>query len=238
MPPKKPPRPPARNHRAPRRGPRCTVCTHEGRAAIDRALIGGESAPKVAAKYRGLTDDAVRRHASSHLPEHLAAAAEVRSVVSATQTLEQIDRCLERVNLLFDACDRWLRDPDDPSRYEVGPRAENVKVVYLERGEDGKMTRKKATIAELLERVAGVAPEIRLVEIKHSDPRELVLQASKRLEGLSELLARIRGELPEPTVAVLVSPAWLELRSRILGALEPYPKARQAVAAALVAHAG
>jgi hypothetical protein len=155
-------------------------------------------------------------------------------VASASQTLEQIDRCLERVNLLFDACDRWLRDPEDPSRYDIGPRAENVKVTYLERGENNTVTRKKATIAELLERLAGVAPEVRLVETKHSDPRELVLHASKRLEGLSELLARIRGELPEPTTAVLVSPAWLELRQRILTALDPYPKARQAVAAAVM----
>jgi hypothetical protein len=154
-------------------------------------------------------------------------------VASASQTLSQIDRCLERVNLLFDACDRWLRDPDDPTRYEIGPRAENLKVTYVIRGEDGKVLRKKAPLSELLARVAGVAPEVRLAETKHSDPRELVLHASKRLEGLSELLARVRGELPEPTFAILLSPAWLELRAKILQALAPYPDARQAVAAAV-----
>lgn len=226
-------RPPARDHRAPRRGRVCTVCAHPHRDAIDRSLVDGETAPRVAAIYRGLSDDAVRRHAAAHLPAHVAQAADVRTLASASETLAQIDRCRDRVNLLLDACDRWLRDPEDPSRYDIGPRAENVKVTYVERGEDGKMIRKKATIAELLERLAGEAPEIRLVETKHSDPRELVLHASKRLEGMAELLARIRGELPEPTIEVLVSPAWLELRGRILRALEPYPEARQAVAAAV-----
>jgi hypothetical protein len=153
----------------------------------------------------------------------------------ALDTFRQLDLCLQRVNKLFDACDRWLRDPEDPSRYEVGPRAENVKVTYIERREDGKAVRKKATIAELLDRVAGVAPEVRLVETRHADPRELVLHAVKRLEGLLELLARMRGEIPDTPVAILVSPAWAELRLRMLRALEPFPEARQAVAAALVA---
>jgi hypothetical protein len=76
-----------------------------------------------------------------------------------------------------------------------------------------------------------------MIETKHADPRELVLHTVKRLEGLVELLARVRGELPEPAVAILVSPAWLTLRTRIIQALEPYPEARQAVAAA-VAGAG
>ena len=55
----------------------------------------------------------------------------------------------------------------------------------------------------------------------------------REARGCLELLGRLEGELPEPTIAVLVSPAWLELRDRILRALEPYPKARQAVAEAL-----
>jgi hypothetical protein len=65
-----------------------------------------------------------------------------------------------------------------------------------------------------------------------------VLHTSKRLEGLVELLARIRGELPDTPVAILISPAWVELQSRLLRALEPYPEARQAAAAALMASAG
>ena len=44
--------------------------------------------------------------------------------------MAELRRCFERVNLLFDACDRWLRDADDPSRYDIGPRAAEVLVTY------------------------------------------------------------------------------------------------------------
>jgi hypothetical protein len=167
-------------------------------------------------------------------------AAAGRATVTATGTLEQLDRCLERVNLLFDACDRWLRDPEDPSRYDLGPRAEDVRVTYEEPGEGGKGVRKKAPLSELLARLAGIAPDVRLVETKHADPRQLVLQASKRLEAQSELLARIRGELKDATVLNLtVTAEWVEIRGVILHALETHPAARLAVAAALLGpHAG
>src|SRR4051812_3064907 len=113
-----------RNRRAVKPGPRCTVCSHPKRAEIDRALVEGEPDTKVSASFRKLSDDAVRRHREAHLPARLAMAAEVRETTAASETLLLLHRCLERVNLLFDACDRWLRDPEDPSRYDVGPRAE------------------------------------------------------------------------------------------------------------------
>jgi hypothetical protein len=57
-----------------------------------------------------------------------------------------------------------------------------------------------------------------------------------------ETIAKITGELNErPVVNVLnvaASPEWIELRSRILAALEPHPDARLAVAAALTGRQG
>ena len=49
-----------------------------------------------------------------------------------------------------------------------------------------------------------------------------------------ELLAKLLGELDDrPTVNILVSPEWLELRAVIVGALEPYSEARGAVLRAI-----
>jgi hypothetical protein len=201
--------------------------------------VEGNSAPQIAAHYRGISDDAVRRHAAGHLPATLAAAATQKSLASSADTLRQLERCLERVNLLFDACDRWLRDPEDSTRYEIGPRAEDIRVTYEERGDNGKATRRKARLSELLKRVAGEAPDVQLVETKHADPRELILHTAKRLEGLSELLARIVGQLKDPTVLnITVTAEWIAIRGVILQALDPYPAARVAVAAALESHAG
>ena len=53
------------------------------------------------------------------------------------------------------------------------------------------------------------------------------LGAIREARGNLELLARLLGELKEgPTVNVLVSPAWLSLRTVILRALEGFPEAR------------
>jgi len=51
----------------------CTVCTHPERGAIDADLVAGESAPKIAAKYR-ISEDSVTRHRANHLPTTLARA--------------------------------------------------------------------------------------------------------------------------------------------------------------------
>jgi hypothetical protein len=147
----------------------------------------------------------------------------------------QLEQALQRVNLLFDACDRWLRDAEDPSRYDVGPRAEEVSVVYVEAGYDGRPVRRKAPLSELLARVEGLDLTVRLVEVKHSDPRDLLLKTAGRLQGHLELLAKLVGELQPDgvTVNLLVSPEWQRTRAALLTALAAHPAARQAVAAAL-----
>ncbi len=50
----------------------CTICQHADKPAIDQALVDGESAPKIAAKYR-VSEDAVTRH-RAHVPATLAKA--------------------------------------------------------------------------------------------------------------------------------------------------------------------
>jgi len=60
------------------------------------------------------------------------------------------------------------------------------------------------------------------------------LSAIREARSNLELLAKLLGELDErPTVNVLVSPQWLELRAVIVGALEPHPEARDAVLRAI-----
>ena len=60
------------------------------------------------------------------------------------------------------------------------------------------------------------------------------LGAIREARGNLELLAKLLGELKEgTTVNVLVSPAWVSLRTVILQTLEPYPEARLKIAQAL-----
>jgi hypothetical protein len=49
-----------------------------------------------------------------------------------------------------------------------------------------------------------------------------------------ELLAEMEGEINRnPQINILVAPEWLAVRAVLLRALQAYPEARQAVAAAL-----
>ncbi len=65
------------------------------------------------------------------------------------------------------------------------------------------------------------------------------LTAIREARGNLELLARLLGELQEgATVNVLVSPAWLQVRTVIVQALADHPEAQGAVVAALSASGG
>ncbi len=60
------------------------------------------------------------------------------------------------------------------------------------------------------------------------------LAAISQARGNLELLGKLAGELDErPVVNLNVSPEWLELRTVIVGALEPHPAAHTAVLKAL-----
>jgi len=234
----------------------CTVCDHSERTAIDRALVVGEAMRNVAERF-AISFAALQRHKANHLPTVLAEAKQrqdqardshVAAIGDAVQehaaaeeahaldVMEELRRCFQRVNLLFDACDRWLRDADDPTRYDIGPRAGDILVTYAEPGADGKPVRRKVSLDRLLARLDASGATVERWESKHADPRDLVLKAAQQLTTQTQLLAKLLGQLDErPQVNVLMAPEWLQVRAALLTALVAHPEARQAVAAALMA---
>ena len=68
---------------------RCTVCDHADRHSIDGALVTGAPYRSVA-KRCGLSESAVYRHKTEHLPTHLLKAREVEEVAQANDLLEQV----------------------------------------------------------------------------------------------------------------------------------------------------
>jgi hypothetical protein len=50
---------------------RCTVCHHEQRADIDRALVRGHASNRSIAAQHALSEASVRRHKDAHLPDLL-----------------------------------------------------------------------------------------------------------------------------------------------------------------------
>jgi hypothetical protein len=124
----------------------------------------------------------VSRHKSEHLPQVLAAGqakippkqpiskrdsvplhavalagnlaeGQARDEAHAIDLIAELAKQLARANLMSDACGRWLRDPADESRYEIGPRAGEIIVTYMEHVGEGQFAQRKAPLAALLARV-------------------------------------------------------------------------------------
>jgi hypothetical protein len=68
---------------------RCTVCDHPQRHSIDEALISGGPYRSVAKRF-GLSESAVYRHKTEHLPAHLLKAREVEEAARADDLLDQV----------------------------------------------------------------------------------------------------------------------------------------------------
>ncbi len=201
----------------------CSICAHTETEAIDRALVDGGSFRSIASRF-GVSTMALQRHKNSHLSQLLAENLTVTPVpVPATDSvrrsgtaiqqhaghraaserdyaldiLAQIGRQLERLNRLSDAVDEWLRDPDDPSRYSIDPRAEDVLVIYRQQiGEIAEGVplygaRRKERLSVLLGRIEGQNLEIEATETKHADPRELLIKAGDGLKSQLALLVTV-----------------------------------------------
>jgi len=231
----------------------CSVCAHPEREAIEKALAAGETFRGIARRFAA-SADAIGRHNAEHMPAVLARAKEARAQAHAAalgdqvtrqdaheqahalDVMTELERCFTRVNMLFDACHAWLLDPDDASRYYLGPRADDVKVVYWGRDRNGQAVTKKAPLSEVLARVEDAGVRVERWETKCADPRELALKVAAQLKGQTELLAKLMGDLQqEGTVNIAVHPEWVKVRATLISALAPFPAARVAVAESLVA---
>jgi hypothetical protein len=96
-----------------------------------------------------------------------------------------------------------------------------------------------AEVAEadnLLDQVRGLQTRTLAIleDAETSKQHRTALSAIREARSNLELLAKLLGELDDkPTVNILISPEWLELRAVIVGALEPYSEARGAVLRAI-----
>jgi hypothetical protein len=68
---------------------RCTVCDHSEKHSIDEALVSNTPYRSVAKQF-GVSESAVYRHKTEHLPAHLLKAREVEMTARADDLLEQV----------------------------------------------------------------------------------------------------------------------------------------------------
>ncbi len=68
---------------------RCTICTHKGRAKIDKALVVGEKFRHIAGQH-GVSKSALVRHHDDHLPAALVKAQAATEAAQADALLAQV----------------------------------------------------------------------------------------------------------------------------------------------------
>jgi hypothetical protein len=206
---------------------KCSICTHPQRMEIDKALISNVNLRNISEKY-AVTEMSLSRHRKNHLAATLAQAkamsdmaqaAQAFSEITSQQSAEQlrantlwsqIAKGIQRVNMLFDACHKYLEDPENPGKYDLGARSEDITVIYkepCEHNEDApaqlsifkgspaseeKEVRRKRKLSELLselEERAGI--KIERATIRHSDIRELILKTMSEARSNLSFLANL-----------------------------------------------
>ena len=68
---------------------RCTVCDHPEKHSIDEVLVTGAPYRSIAKRFR-LSESAVYRHKTEHLPANLLKAKEAEEVAQADDLLDQV----------------------------------------------------------------------------------------------------------------------------------------------------
>jgi len=186
-------------------------------------ILSGMAIRAVAKKY-GVQRTTIDRyiHGKLALAIH---DSELRSRLdSAVGIRAKLEGHLARIEKLFDACDEFLSDPDDPSKYYLGPRASEVRVVYYTRDDNGKRVRESALLDDLLAR-AGERIEVDSTQFDSMDPRKVVLAtaqtATKQLEVLARLIegaAKIEDGAP-----ITSSEAWVQVQQVIVNIVKDDP---------------
>ena len=67
----------------------CSICVHDGRAAIDAALVAGTALRDIARQH-AVSKDALFRHRSDHIPAQLAKAQDAAEVAQADDLLREV----------------------------------------------------------------------------------------------------------------------------------------------------
>lgn len=177
------------------------VDQHPKKNAIIRALINQESYAKIANDY-ALSESAVKRYAYGRL-RHNAAKALAKGQYDGAALLARVEDTIVNVQKMYDACNDWLTDPTDHSRYNLEDRANELQVIYYEYYTDDKgnerTVKKKDNLQKLIDDVMGKGREAIEVNSKRTDPRQLILMTAQTLNKQLETLSKIAGVVKEVT---------------------------------------
>lgn len=176
-----------------------SVDRHPQKKAIIRDLVNQVPYQTIANNYE-LTFSSIQRYASQRL-RYTAAKALAKGDYDGAALLSRVEDTIVNVQKMYDACNDWLTDPTDHSRYNLEDRANELQVIYYEYYTDDKgnerTVKKKANLQKLIDDVMGKEREAIEVNSKRTDPRQLILMTAQTLNKQLETLSKIAGVVKE-----------------------------------------
>ena len=165
----------------------CKVCDSKRVVQINQMIMRGDSIAKINKLY-GISRTTIAIHKRECIAEVLQTAldekGEEKQLVGDT-LIKQVEADIGMIHKLVDACDRELTDPEDSSKYFIGPKAYEMEITYQgknkETGRLEKLTH-KANLQEIIDVVEEGGFIVRNINTKTADPRELLLKAIAKLE--------------------------------------------------------
>lgn len=189
---------------------------------IIQCLLDGRSLETVA-EGRDFSYRTVYKYVKDVFSQRAAAAIAHRDIDSGSNIIDRMEEGLQKVNKLISALDEWLTDPDDPQKYTLDPRDDEVNVVYLDFKESPPV-KKRAKLQDLInDRVDNDKTPIDF-RVSSADNRELLLKSVDRMSKLLELIARITGELKNVEVNVYNTHLYQQLQAVVLEVTEDLPR--------------
>lgn len=202
---------------------------HPKKDMIIKKLCAGVPFGDIVKQY-GTSKASLSRYMNDKLIPRAAAEQAKRNIKDGQFVLDRIDGVIEKMEKALNACDDYLTDPADPTKYSLLPRAWEQDIKYREVTEEGVSSQKTMTVQALIDEMRGNGKIMDEIKYKHQDPRKMLTDLANSMAKNLELLARIQGTIKDVTINIVQTPVWNEVRVLMLQVTEDYPEIREQIA--------
>lgn len=210
-------------------GRKWTVDTHPKREQIIKAIVSGRRSLRNIGKQYGISIACISGFLKEHLLPQAAAAKIKRDLSDGNKVLDEIDYVMDKMRKLYQACNEYLTDPTNKERYELGPRGDQIDVVYIDASGDMPV-RRKETLQAIFDRLA--KKKITMLETKsrYADPRKLIIDTAAVLTKQLETIAKIHGLIKEGVnINITQIKQWPEIKTIIIDATKDAPDIKKKI---------
>ena len=209
------------------------VDKHPQKEKIIKALVKGTSFREITGQY-GISKSSLSRYLNDSLFPKVAKHVAERDMKDAKFVLSEIDSIISKMKKLYDACDEYLTDPDNPDKYSLMPRAWEQEIKYLDYSnvseENPKPEQKTMMVQDLINEMRDHKKELIEIKYKHHDPRKIITETATVMTKQLELLARIQGTIKDVSINIINTPIWVDVQNALLMVTEKFPQIREDLA--------